>query len=88
MGISFPNASRSFDEKNRCVRFTGYDGMFEIKFFVASEVLSSETPHHTVNEADLLASFDALRARILNVAVLAYKKSKSSAITLDLSHFR
>jgi hypothetical protein len=88
MGISFPNATRSFDAKNRCVRFTGYDGMFEIKFFVASEVLSSETSHRTANEADLLASFDALRARILKAAVMAYGKSKSSAITLDLGHFR
>lgn len=31
MGISFPNGARSFDDKNRFVRFTGYDGMFEIK---------------------------------------------------------
>jgi hypothetical protein len=53
MGISFPNATRSFDAKNRCVRVTGYDGMFEIKFFVASEVLSSETSHRTANEAGL-----------------------------------
>jgi hypothetical protein len=38
MGISFPNEARSFDDKNRCVRFIGYDGMFEIKFYLATEV--------------------------------------------------
>ena len=40
MGISFPNKARSFDDRKRCVRFTGYDGMFEIKFYLATEVLA------------------------------------------------
>ena len=41
MGISFPNEARSFDDRKRCVRFTGYDGMFEIKFYLSTEVLTS-----------------------------------------------
>jgi hypothetical protein len=88
MGISFPNAARSFDDKNRCVRFTGYDGMFEIKFYLATEVLACDKSHRNSSEADYLTSFDALRPRILKAATSAYSKARSSAITLDLTHFR
>jgi hypothetical protein len=88
MGISFPNQSRSYDEKNRCVRFSGYDGMFEVKFYVAAEVLGCEKSNRNASESDYLTSFDALRPRILKAATAAYGKSRSSAITLDLGQFR
>lgn len=88
MGISFPNAARGFDDKNPCVRFSGYDGMFEIKFYLATEVLACDKSHRNSSEADYLTSFDALRPRILKAATSAYSKARSSAITLDLTHFR
>ncbi len=88
MGISFPNEARSFDDRNRCVRFTGYDGMFEIKFYLATEVLASEKSHRNTSEADYLTSFDALRPRILKAATSAYTRDQCSAITLNLTHFR
>ncbi|SDB74414.1 Protein of unknown function [Agrobacterium fabrum] len=88
MGISFPNEARSFDNRNRCVRFTGYDGMFEIKFYLATEVLACAKSHRDTTEADYLASFDALRPRILKAAISAYSKARSGAIMLDLTHFR
>lgn len=88
MGISFPNEARSFDDRNRCVRFTGYDGMFEIKFYLATEVLACEKSHRNASEADYLTAFDALRPRILKAATSAYSKVRSSAIALDLEHFR
>ncbi len=88
MGISFPNAQRSFDDKNRCVCFAGYDGMFEVKCYLATEVLACEKLHRNVSELDRLTSFDALRPRILNAATSAYSKARCSPITLDLRHFR
>ncbi|WP_337271524.1 DUF1488 domain-containing protein [Oryzifoliimicrobium ureilyticus] len=88
MSISFPNEARSFDDRNCCVRFTGYDGMFEIKFYLATEVLACEKSHRNAGEADYLKAFDALRPRILKAATSAYSKARSSAITLDLTHFR
>ncbi len=88
MGVSFPNGARSFDHRNRCVRFTGYDGMFEIKFFLATEVLACEKSQRNATEDDYLASFDALRPRILKAAASAYAKARSSTVTLDLGHFR
>lgn len=88
MSISFPNGARSFDNKNRCVRFIGYDGMFEIKFYLATEVLACEKSHRNASEDDYLTSFDALRPRILKAATFAYSKARSRDITLDLTHFR
>ena len=88
MGISFPNKARSFDDRKRCVRFTGYDGMFEIKFYLATEVLAHGKSFRNVTEADYLMAFDALRPRILQAATSAYSKVRSSVITLDLAHFR
>lgn len=63
MGISFPNKARSFDDRKRCVRFTGYDGMFEIKFYLATEVLAQGKSSRNVTEADYLMAFDALRPK-------------------------
>lgn len=87
MGVSFPNQTRSFDGKNRCVRFTGYDGMFEIKFYLAVEVLASESAERNTSESDYLTSFDALRPRILKAATSAYSSSRSSTIMLNLTNF-
>ncbi len=75
MGISFPNEARSFDDRNRCVRFTGYDGMFEIKFYLATEVLACEKSHRNASEADYLTAFDALRPRILKADLSLFQSS-------------
>lgn len=88
MGIRFLNEARSFDNKNRCVRFSGYDGMFEVKFYLATEVLACEKSHRNASESDYLTSFDALRPRILKVAASAYSKAQTSAISLSLQDFR
>lgn len=40
MTLAFPNPSRSFDEARNAVRFTGHDGMFEVRFFVDADVLA------------------------------------------------
>lgn len=88
MGVRFPNEARSFDNKNRCVRFSGYDGMFEVKFYLATEVLACEKSHRNASESDYLTSFDALRPRILKVAASAYSKAQTSAISLSLQDFR
>jgi hypothetical protein len=88
MAITFPNEARSFDDKNRCVRFSGYDGMFEVKFYLATEVLACEKSHRNTSESDYLTSFDTLRPRILKAAASAYAKKASSAISLSLENFR
>lgn len=88
MGLSFPNLARSYDEARRRVRFLGHDGMFEIKFFVTGEVLAGKLSQRAATASDYLASFDALRPRILEVAKAAYAATRSNTITLDIEHFR
>lgn len=87
MSIRFPNEARSFDDKNRCIRFSGYDGMFEVKFYLANDVLACDKSHRDASESDYLTSFDALRPRILKVAASAYSKAQTSTISLSLQDF-
>ncbi|MCA1492154.1 DUF1488 domain-containing protein [Ensifer sp. NBAIM29] len=64
MTLSFPNPSRSFDEKRNAVRFLGHDGMFEVRFFVEAGALAiagAELGRSEASESKLLSAFDALR---------------------------
>ena len=88
MALSFPNSARSYDEAHSRVRFLGHDGMFEVRFYVLAEVLAGGTSQRIASESDYLASFDALRSRILDAAKNAYKSRPNTTITLALEHFR
>lgn len=91
MTLSFPNPSRSFDGIRNAVRFTGYDGMFEVRFFVEADALAkpdagsrgSETA-----ETASLSAFDALRAAIYDVARETYSNSRRNSYTLTAADFR
>jgi hypothetical protein len=88
MTLSFPNPARSYDETKRRVRFLGHDGMFEVRFFVAAEVLSNNLSGRTAVDEDYLASFDVLRPKILKAAHAAYKAKSAQTIMLDLENFK
>jgi hypothetical protein len=88
MTLSFPNPARSYDETKRRVRFLGHDGMFEVRFFVAAEVLSNNLSGRTAVDEDYLASFDVLRPKILKAAQAAYKAKSAQTIMLDLENFK
>jgi hypothetical protein len=91
MTLDFPNRSRSFDEARRAVRFIGYDGMFEVPFFVEAAVLvkSRREPGSAIaSEADYLGAFDAERGKILDVAREAYTNSRRTSYTLTAGDFR
>lgn len=89
MTLEFPNRSRSFDETRNAVRFTGYDGMSSVPFFVEAAALakSSAIKVHT-SEADYLAAFDAARGSIHDIAREAYANSRRSSYVLTVSDFR
>lgn len=78
MALTFPNSSRSFDEKGHRIRFLGYDGMFEIRFFVELDAISKAMAKVIVGEHDFLAAFDNLRGSILDVARKAYGKKAAT----------
>ncbi|MFN3549735.1 MAG: DUF1488 domain-containing protein [Mesorhizobium sp.] len=91
MTLEFPNRSRSFDDSRRAVRFSGYDGMFEVRFFVEADVLSprSGSPNGDSDlEDDCLAAFDAQRQSIQDVAREVYSSDRRISYTLTSSDFR
>ena len=88
MAIAFPNGARSYDETSNRIRFLGYDGMFEIRFFVEIEVLMKKASPNGSSERDYLSAFDDLRTRILDVAKRIYNSSRKNLIVLKLEDFK
>ena len=79
MSLTFPNPSRSYDERNHWVRFVGHDGMFQISFSVAEDALSGKGSNPLQTEAEFLSAFDAARKLIQEVASKAYSKTRKSS---------
>ncbi|MGK6315555.1 DUF1488 domain-containing protein [Neorhizobium sp. DT-125] len=80
MALMFPNRSRSFDEVRNVVRFLGYDGMFEVRFFVEAAALAKTTAG--MSEADYLRAFDAARSNIHEAATRLYHPKRGTIYTL------
>ena len=75
MTLTFPNPSRNFDARRDAVRFSGYDGMFEIVFYVAAAALMKVMPDGRgtgTSEATCLAGFDTRRGSVYDAASKAY----------------
>jgi hypothetical protein len=87
MSIDFPNVARSYDETKHRVRFLGYDGMFEVRFFVAVDALVKDRPLRTVSEREYLAAFDGMRTKIMDVARRAYSKRRKDTVILNSADF-
>lgn len=76
MSIAFPNRSRSFDSTEKRVRFLGYDGMFEVRFFIGLDALAKTGAGSVSSETDALSAFDDKRRSILEAAEKAYLRGK------------
>jgi len=90
MTLAFPNPSRSFDEVRNAVRFTGHDGMFQVRFLVEAGALSkskSAVRGTALAESECLSAFDALRPSIHDVARKAYSHSRRDSYTLTAADF-
>jgi hypothetical protein len=87
MSVTFPNQSRSYDADNRRIRFSGYDGMFEIRFFLEIDALAKASAGSMSGEREFLSAFDDCRKRIFVVAEKAYGKRRKSMCTLTISDF-
>lgn len=87
MALIFPNRSRSFDDNRKAVRFSGYDGMFEVRFLIeASALRSASQPSRS--EAECLRAFDAARDLILKAAHYAYGRGGRDRYTLSADDIR
>jgi Protein of unknown function (DUF1488) len=76
MALSFPNPSRSYDEKRNLIRFWGYDSSLEIAFLVEVGALYKLQPQKGHLEADSLGAFDAVREQVLEAAHRAYARGR------------
>jgi len=82
MALSFPNQSRSYDARQRCVRFWAYDESLEIPFFVEAAALRRIDPKATMDELGLLSAFDNHRSRIFEAAGRIYSRRQRGSYTL------
>ncbi|WP_454858149.1 DUF1488 domain-containing protein [Rhizobium binxianense] len=81
MTLAFPNRSRSFDESRSAVRFSGYDGMFEVRFLIEADALRTAS-EAARSEDECLRAFDMARDAILEAAIRAYRRGGKDRYTL------
>lgn len=86
MALDFPNLSRSFDAKRRCVRFWGHDDACEVSFVVEEDVFRLFDRGTPADEDGILKTFDSNRERILGAARKAYTR-RGTFYTLGASSF-
>ncbi|MDR6954755.1 hypothetical protein J2X65_004131 [Ancylobacter sp. 3268] len=91
MTLAFPNPSRSLDKARNAVRFTGYDGMFEVAFLVDVGALVNPATQLFVSEASetaCLSAFDARRSSIYAAASKAYSNGHRAPYILTAADIR
>lgn len=88
MPLSFPNQSRSYDSRQRCVRFWAYDEALEIPFFVEADALCHIDPKTTKDEPSLLSAFDLHRSLICAAADRVYSRGRRGSYTLAASDMK
>lgn len=82
MTLKFPNPSRSYDSRQHCVRFWGYDEALEIPFFVEAAALRHIDPGAEGDGPGLLSIFDRHRPRIMKAASRIYSRHSKGSYTL------
>ncbi len=87
MALTFPNRSRSYDTAHQRVRFLGYDGLFEVPFFIEAAAFSNAGSNMDSAEEDYLAAFDAARGTILDVAREVYSYGRKNMYVLTPADF-
>ena len=87
MTLEFPNRMCSIDENSGTIRFSGHDGMKEVRFTMQLTTLKKLTGDTHDDKDAYLPAFDKLRSRIQDVAIGTYNHSKKSFYILDISQF-
>jgi hypothetical protein len=85
--IGFPNQMRSFDEDAGTIRFSGYDGVMEVRFVLEAPALEQIAGISRSPDTDYLDAFDQYRQQIETAGIRAYKKNRKSLIWLSSADF-
>jgi hypothetical protein len=89
MTLEFPNPSRSYDESRRSIRFSGYDGAFEVLFSIDAEALPLQAGNpQSLDEDDFLLAFDRFRTSIQAVACEMYSRDRKDIYRLKATDFK
>ena len=88
MTLKFPNLSRSYDSALQRIRFSAYDGVFEVPFFVEVDALAVMASPPAPTEAGYLSAFDKAREAIQDVARRAHKRGRKTMYVLTSSDFK
>jgi hypothetical protein len=87
MVLEFPNRMCSIDDASGIIRFSGHDGMMEIRFSMTLTTLNTLIGDTADNNRAHQSAFDSLRPRIQEAAVRAYDRSKKSHHILGAEQF-
>lgn len=85
--IGFPNEMRSFDEDAGIIRFSGHDGVMEVRFLLEAPALERIAGLSRSPDTAYLDAFDRCRDQILTAAVRSYKRHRASLIRLSTADF-
>ena len=87
MTLNFPNKSRYYDTRRRGVLFSGHDSVIEASFFVGEDALMRIQPDLRLDEAGLLAAFDANRDLIYAAGSRVYARGRKDIYYLMSGDF-
>ena len=82
--LSFPNESRSFDEKRARVCFWAYDSAIEISFYIEANTLKELSPKMDHTEPGILQAFDAVREQVHDIANKVYARGEKGTYAYTL----
>ncbi|WP_180966984.1 DUF1488 family protein [Cohaesibacter celericrescens] len=82
MVLAFPNQTCNIDEDTGTIRFSGYDGVLEIRFTMSSDTIDQLMGGKDGQDISYGQAFERLRSRIQDAAVRNYKRTKKSYYTL------
>jgi hypothetical protein len=87
MVLEFPNRICSIDDASGIIRFSGHDGMMEIRFSMALTTLNMLMGDTADCNRAHQSAFESLRPRIQEAAVRAYVRSRKSFHILGAEQF-
>lgn len=86
MTLSFPNPARNFDEVRNAVRFTGYDDLFEVSFYLEAGALKNSIDGE-FSQSDYLTAFDAICHLVHDAARKVYSRKGGTSYILKTTDF-
>ena len=82
MALTFRNPSFSIDDDTQLIRFSGYDGMMEVRFSVERTTLEKLQGAAIASEIACRKAFNDWRDRIQQAALRAYRKGGGNSYAL------